>query len=156
MKRLLSKIFGTSPPIRIVDSDFGTICYDEPGELQTWGYWQMESHWRGGDVSSACIPGDENGPWERERKFILSKFSNQDKVWQICESAVFEQASRFVDDLTLQLVRSRMRLTTINTNPRETDHSEWEAGFDGPTENPSIYVLITLSGVEILHTTVDT
>lgn len=157
MLSLIKTLFAKSPaPLKLEDRDFGNIQYSAPTDSAPYGTWQMEGNWKDSSLSSASIPGDESGPLDRERRFILGKFAAPEELWAICTDDLFEVAKIFMPDLSPENLSKIFSIVCINTDLMETDDFEWEVCFESPEINKWLYVGLQIRRDQVVSNTIDT
>lgn len=153
----IKKLFSPPRPILTVeDRDFGTIRYDPPNNVTNHGCWQMDDKWRDTTLSSASIPGDESGPFERERRFLLEKFNSTDEIWDLCSCDLFQASELLIKEVTKENLREIFFITCINTDLMDSDDFEWEVCFESKNSYKWLYVGLQIARGQVESNTIDT
>lgn len=159
------------------DPDFGIIQYDEPYDGKGEGIWQMIDEWSLNesrlsqfpeklDFSSSSILGNNDGPYDIAREFILSKLdiNNRNKIWDSSESYLKEQLLRWLPKYEHMDSREIFMLTNIATHKIENNEiTKWEVVFgikshyiDYEKKDPDISIHLEFNGKKCTNVSVDT
>ncbi|BBO93171.1 hypothetical protein [Desulfosarcina ovata] len=161
MLSIFKKFFGKIPQsLTIEDSDFGIIQYVEPVKEYPYGYWQMDDKWKVDfqkePLCSAGIPGDESGPFESARKFILEKKNSPSLIWGICDSALREFIDEFIKDVKYSEPKDIFYISCISMDSDKNDPQGWEVCFDTKDEYRWINFCLQIEGNNIVSNTIST
>ena len=163
MLSFLKKLLGRRPAkpiLTITDADFGSIQYCEPSEKYAHGgYWQMNDGWtvsyQRQEVSSASVPGDESGPSDLARTFILAKRADPESLWRIAEPEI----RKLMEDWPLFAglsPREAFHIRNIAMDTHATSPQGWEVCFQTNDSLKWVFFCLQLKGDEVLSNTIDT
>lgn len=86
------------------DPDFGKISYEPPYKEGQEGFWQMYNDWEypefNAKVGCSMIPGDENGPFESSREFLLDKRKKLDMLWDMCHEELLNTIEQWYPNIS--------------------------------------------------------
>lgn len=152
MFALLKKIFPFSTPLRLQDPDFGQIRFFPDA-----GNWIMENDWlvsfQPQGISCVAIPGDRSGPTPDARAFLLSKRSEHEQIWSLCEPFVRECMSGW-DAFNGIPPRDAFFLSCINKDGDSPNG--WEVCFETREGLKWVYFCLQIEGDEVVSNTVTT
>ena len=157
------KLFGprrAQPILRITDADFGLIQYCEPSEKSAHGgYWQMESGWpvsyQREQISSTSVPGDESGPTEFARTFLLARRADPESVWRIAEPEIRKLMESWPQFAGLS-PREAFHIKNIAMETDTTQPQGWEVCFQTNDNLKWVFFCLQLKGKDVVSNTIDT
>ena len=140
------------------DSDFGYISYEPPSAEGEEGYWQMYDDWSFPEVNAklgcSAIPGDENGPFQIARKFLLSKRDALEELWVLCGEELEKIKEQWYPEETDKSYRDIYFLSSISVE--RSDSNEWEISFESKDSYFWTFVSFQIKDNNILGNTIDT
>ena len=114
------------------DRDFGFISYVPPSKKEDEGFWQMYHEWEhpesNAKVGCSIIPGDDNGPFESSRKFLLSKRSQLSELWEFCHDELSKIVQEWYQKENTNDPKDIYFLSSLALEKSGGD--EWEISFE--------------------------
>lgn len=151
------RLFRREPPVRISDPDFGQIEYIRVGgKGDDESYWEMLETWDMPDVNARIqcvgIDGNESGPHQHTRLFLVKKKNDIQSIWDICSLQLCEQVAAWFPDEEGAPVESVFFLSAL-VPPSD---GYWEACFETRKPRKWIYVSYQIVEDNIKTFTIDT
>lgn len=159
MISLIRRLFGSPRPQskRMVDPDFGAIEYVEPSSTSPCGYWRMEGTWAIRDqkqgVRCAEVPGNELGPSDLARTFLLALRREPERAWAVANDQLLKLVDGWpnLQDQPLRDVFFISSLSMDSDNP-----NGWEVCFETHNQLKWLNFCVQVEGDEVVSNTIYT
>lgn len=142
----------------IKDPDFGFISYEPPYKEGDEGFWQMYDDWEhpesNAKVGCSAIPGDETGPFQEARQFLLSKRNNLGGLWSLCHDELIKAIERWYQKEDTKDPKEIYYLSSLSVESSKCD--EWEVSFEAKDQYFWTFTSFQIKGNTIVGNTTDT
>ena len=139
MLKAIKKLLGAKDQERtLIDPDFGEIVlYDTDA-------WQMTGRWfipeNKANICCIDIPGDEEGPSQKAREFLLNKKLNLDKLWEEFSPALQDTLKKHGLYPKNENLKSTLHIESLAGEVEE----DWGIAFEADTQNDKEWIYIDI------------
>jgi hypothetical protein len=105
-------------------------------------------------VGCSAIPGDETGPFQEARQFLLSKRNDLDGLWSLCHDELVKAIERWYQEEDTKDPKEIFYLSSLSMESSKSD--EWEVSFEAKDQYFWTFTSFQIKGNTIVGNTTDT